>query len=980
MKRIFLYLLLLLPFIGRTQVDLWQLQWAPDSLYCISTLSTGEPVWMECADLPGGGGSGTIDSIFLNTTKDTIYLRDGSGFVSVADFLVFDSIYIQNDTIKLAYGGGAIPIGTTSNSFWALNGNNLTGERYLGTNTNHPLPIRLNGVERFRLTQAGRIDFSNALNNVFIEGGNETVTGDLNFTMGGLINLTSGFQNTTMGLGSGRNITNQSQNSLYAFNAGENLRSSGNIAMGINTLRGPISGGTTTGNQVAIGNFTLENHSGGGIPNVVVAPLAFRTGNPSGVTAMGTGLSSSGTGLYNSIFGAFAAGNYTTSQRLSTFGALSGIGQVTASGGTFFGYAAGRYEDEGDRLMIDAIDRGNKANGRANSIIYGVMNANRNNQILDLNAKVKPAIMGGTAVDIAGYDSDGYLTTASFTPPADVTINAGNAINVAGSNPYTISYTGTDSTTVSDTPTLDLTLTGNDISGVVDTSIIATQYYVDNTGVQSFNGLTGDVIADISRTGTYDTDLGLSTGSTIPSAIVPTGGTTGQVVKKFSNATGHYGWGADFDQQILGISGNTLSISNGNSVTLPTSTDAQIVARTGFYSNDLSISNGNTIVQALMPTGGFTGQIIQKLSNNNGDYGWVNLPSTSYSWNIAANGTAGSSTVINGSTVTINGGTGITATRSGNNITLTNTVTNTDNQLLSAFGIGSRSLSISGGNSLSNVLVSTGGTTGQVLKKLSNTSGDYGWVNESGGLPSASSGQSMRYNGSAWEATSIFTSFSPGGNTERLVVGSATLPYSLVIGSGTSGTRLAVAGGIQLVPTATAPNRIAGLTGDNAIGDIAIGSGLSLSGGTLSATAGATPIFGQLSNSQTASATLDGTWRTISLITGVTNGGMTASSSTLTIPSGGAGVYEVTYSLSFGSTGSDDNLFFGVSINGAAPTQPSLTREYHDATLGISESVSRTFLVNLSANSTLNLQYQRNSGSGTSIAFQNQVLSAKKID
>lgn len=93
----------------------------------------------------------------------------------------------------------------------------------------------------------------------------------------------------------------------------------------------------------------------------------------------------------------------------------------------------------------------------------------------------------------------------------------------------------------------------------------------------------------------------------------------------------------DTDAQSLSLIGNNLSISNGNTVVLPTYTDAQSLTITG---NTLSISNGNTIT---LPT--FTDTDAQSLSLvgnaltiSNGNT--ITLPTT---------------TVIPGSNVTITG-------------------------------------------------------------------------------------------------------------------------------------------------------------------------------------------------------------------------------------------------------------------------------------------------------------------------------------
>ena len=182
----------------------------------------------------------------------------------------------------------------------------------------------------------------------------------------------------------------------------------------------------------------------------------------------------------------------------------------------------------------------------------------------------------------------------------------------------------------------------------------------------------------------------------------------------------------DTDGQSLALSGNTLSISNGNSVTLPpvqtvaqagniitlsqgggsftlpsfTDTDGQSLALSG---NTLSISNGNSVALPPAQTIAQAGNIIT-LSQGGGSF---TLP--------AFTDTDGQSLTLNGNVLGISNGNTVTLpiqsaqtlTQSGNTITLSNgggsfnfppyIDTNTDQQLLSLTG---NVLSISNGNSI----------------------------------------------------------------------------------------------------------------------------------------------------------------------------------------------------------------------------------------------------------------------------------------
>lgn len=73
----FLVLFLLIPFWGTSQVELWQLEYAPDTSYIIGAYSGGEPTWVPYSSIA------LPDSIYR--TGGRIYLRDGGGEVILPD-------------------------------------------------------------------------------------------------------------------------------------------------------------------------------------------------------------------------------------------------------------------------------------------------------------------------------------------------------------------------------------------------------------------------------------------------------------------------------------------------------------------------------------------------------------------------------------------------------------------------------------------------------------------------------------------------------------------------------------------------------------------------------------------------------------------------------------------------------------------------------------------------------------------------------
>ena len=89
-------------------------------------------------------------------------------------------------------------------------------------------------------------------------------------------------------------------------------------------------------------------------------------------------------GNYNTAVGVEsmyqALGDRNTAFGYGAFGSTTGYIYNSIA----LGFYAGHYETASNKLFIDAFDRGSEANGRTQSLIYGVMDATPANQILSL--------------------------------------------------------------------------------------------------------------------------------------------------------------------------------------------------------------------------------------------------------------------------------------------------------------------------------------------------------------------------------------------------------------------------------------------------------------------------------------------------------------------------------------------------------------------------------------------------------------------
>lgn len=198
-------------------------------------------------------------------------------------------------------------------------------------------------------------------------------------------------------------------------------------------------------------------------------------------------------------------------------------------------------------------------------------------------------ILTGTPVKILGFDSSNIpitVTPASLGGGTDSqTLSlAGNTLSISNGNSVTLPSGGA-TYTFNDTNSIDLVTSGTTITGNVKRSTTANNSIVENgDGIYSPSTLS---------------DLGNP--SVIPQGVAAVMGVTDVLGKDLQWRTLPTVSGGGTDSQTLSIAGNTLSISNGNSVTLP-SGGATTNSLTS--SNFKLISNVNGVTSDLLPPSG----------------------------------------------------------------------------------------------------------------------------------------------------------------------------------------------------------------------------------------------------------------------------------------------------------------------------------------------------------------------------------------
>lgn len=221
--------------------------------------------------------------------------------------------------------------------------------------------------------------------------------------------------------------SNQSTNSLLAIGASAlqgNTSGAQNVAIGYFSLANNIGGSVNT----AVGYYSMSNMSDGNY-NLAIGGQSLwanvhGTGNMAlGAQALYSNLGNYNVGIgYNTLY--YALGNYNIgigglvlknldvaagggngnciigfegAYYLQSGSYNLGIGYVplfnltSGSNNIAIGYWAGAYETSvSNTLYIDGLDRGTLANGKAQSLIYGVFDATPTNQLLYLNGVVFP--------------------------------------------------------------------------------------------------------------------------------------------------------------------------------------------------------------------------------------------------------------------------------------------------------------------------------------------------------------------------------------------------------------------------------------------------------------------------------------------------------------------------------------------------------------------------------------------------------------
>jgi hypothetical protein len=639
---------------------------------------------------------------------------------------------------------------------------------------------------------------------------------------------------------------------------------------------------------------------------------------------------------------------------------------------------------------------------------------------LDVTGKFRVTDRTGTAVTGAGFTSNGQLIaysldTASATP--NTYISSGTDINITGTgtmvDPYTINNSAPENTSVKDGTQIDFSeLTNDTITATIIASSIGPTEIAPTSvtpGAYTLSSITVDADGRITSASNGSDAVGVS-------SIATTSPITGGTITSFGTigindaaADGSTKGAAAFTAADFNSSLGLISIDyvNGQAATsmqkgFLTSTDWSTfngkIGGSGTANYVPKFTGLTTIGNSALYDGGSDQLGIGTTSPNsyiydnynglaiydatsarfgmaNSSSSWLNyLSGSNYRifnsiWGELATFTSGGRVGINNTapayTLDVSGDIRITGLAgSGNRMVIAGSSGDLSTQTIPTGTVTSVGITPGSGISVSGSPITSSGNitvnnTGDLSNtnelqtlsfsspNLSITSGNFVTLPV---LPSGSTNQTLRHDGSSWAATSGVTVTS--GN--RMDINS--WPGTVNLGS-----KLLVNGHIQYTNTGFAATTLTGRDGDGGLTSVGVGSGLSLSGGTLSSSTIFAEVYGIASPS-----TISAGAQAVTFTNGQINaqGNITAGTSGVTVNV--TGIYKISFTIqvTYPTPNISGNTSVSFSAYTAGGSRQTITNTMPDqnSTDAYVATEHHSFTQNLTAGTLIQLYVQKNSG------------------
>ena len=554
--RILITIMLIWSSVTAFSQEIWQLSpWAPDSSYVISAMSSGEPTWVKVDSL------GVADSIYIS--GDSIRLRDGAGvaqlptaststkgLLSSTDWNTFNGKVGGNGGIdQLAWFNGNNSLTSSSAIYRSSEGLNCNSNFNVNTTDGFKgfrriMPGLSHGVTNKLPTDMawGFVDYGGTnYPNFYLVGVGKTSIPVMSFDLIRLDSPTSTYLDFDCGYKSGNNVTSADPSSTLfrvksagaiKFNVWGNgdIRSFGALYNSAGTSG--ATGQVLTSQGLGAWTWTTPNTG-------TVTSVGINTGG--GVTSV------SGSPVTGSGNISLTLADQSASNELQTISTNGKKGNITLSNG-------------GGTLNLNVNDAdANATNELQNLTLTG--------QTLDISQGA------GVTLPIIDVVQGSGITVNKLNGIA--TISASSAGSTEYIDPYIISsdtvgfilknvmdtvqfigvagVTG-ESTTVSDSPTINMTLTGTNITGeIVDGSVTPaklSQAYLTS----EVDGSTTNEIQTLSISGS-DLTISGAGGNTV---TLPSGGGSSEW------ASLHYGSLAANTQTLTSSVWNTINFTGSS--------------------------------------------------------------------------------------------------------------------------------------------------------------------------------------------------------------------------------------------------------------------------------------------------------------------------------------------------------------------------------------------------------------------------------
>lgn len=429
----------------------------------ISKITSTSPYNFQTIYVQFSNGNTGASTLKLNSYSAIGITLNGSALVS-GDIITTATYILKYNSATAKWEMQPFVAGSGASTNWKITGNSGTtaGTNFVGNTDSVDLVFKTNNIERMRIlanggnvgiginaataklhivgtntttaTYAAKFENSSNVNLLNIRNGGQIEAGDANANLffglnSGVLSLTTGANNTAVGVKAGRVIADGFRNVAIGWQSMTNTSDgNSNVAIGWDNLSDNISGIR----NVAVGYQTLDKNLSHYNNALGYSALYNNTNGQHNVGIGYTAGYTNATGNYNT-----AIGNYA-------------LYQNTGSNNVGIGYAAGTYGTWNNTMWFDPIDRIDSATQRISSPIFIQANSTVSSQTVTINGILK-ATSANLTTPVLGTPTSGTLTNCTGLPVAGTLLTATSPLSISTNtisitSPLPIANGGTNAT------------------------------------------------------------------------------------------------------------------------------------------------------------------------------------------------------------------------------------------------------------------------------------------------------------------------------------------------------------------------------------------------------------------------------------------------------------------------------------------------------------------------------------------------------